>query len=142
MPFRPHGEFIGTGANKQLSAHTIATFMYLQGAKNFDDLKTEVPMNAITLKRLLRGRAVEWWTNARNERPGEPAWLALDGTTIRLTPDGLSKVIQRAHGEDRTASDRRSPYNVSLNDIRLALDLIYNGSRSTLGAVAPLEFIE
>jgi hypothetical protein len=87
-------------------------------------------------------RAVEYWTNLRNDRRGEPAWLADHGSAMRLTSAGLNKVNQRAQGEDRTAIGRRSPYNVSLQGIRLALDLITDGARSTLGAVTALVHIE
>lgn len=142
MPYRPQGEFIGAGANKRLSAHTIASFMFLQGAANFDDLTVDAAMSARVLRELLGMRAVEYWTNLRNDRRGEPAWLAADGSAIRLTSAGLNKVVQRAHGEDRTAAGRRSPYNVSLQHIRLALDLITNGPRSTLGAGVPLALVE
>lgn len=141
MPYRPLGEFLGAGANKRLSAHTIASFMFLQGVPNFDDLTIDAAMSARVLRELLRMRAVEYWTNVRSDRPGEPAWLAADESAMRLTSAGLNKVIQRAHGEDRTAAGRRSPYNVSLQAIRLALDLITNGPQSTLGAGVPLAFI-
>jgi hypothetical protein len=141
MPYRPQGEFLGAGANKRLSAHTIASFMFLQGVSNFDDLTIDGAMNTRVLCELLGMRAIEYWTNVRSDRPGEPAWLVADESATRLTSAGLNKVSQRAHGEDRTAAGRRSPYNVSLQAIRLAVDLIANGPRSTLGADAPLAFI-
>lgn len=141
MPYRPQGEFLGAGANKRLSAHTIASFMFLQGVSNFDDLTIDSAMNARVLRELLGIRAVEYWTNIRSDRRGEPAWLVADESAMRLTSAGLNKVIQRARGEDRTAVGKRSPYNVSLQAIRLALDLIANGPRSTLGADTPLALI-
>ena len=142
MPYRPQGEFTGVGASKRLSAHSIASFMFLQGAASFDDLTIEAPMNASILRQLLRRSAVDYWTNLQSGRPGEPAWLAVDGSSMRLTPAGRTKVIQRVHGEERTSNGRRSPYNVLLPDIRLALDLITNGPRSPLGAGILLEFFE
>jgi len=142
MPYRPQGEFTGLGASKRLSAHSIASFTFLQGAANFDDLTIEAPMMASNLRRLLRRSAVDYWTNSQSGRPGERAWLTIDGSSMRLTPAGLNKVFKRAHGEDRTSNGRRSPYNVSLHDIRLALDLIANGSRSALGGGIPLEFFD
>lgn len=143
MPYRPLGEFLGAGANKRLSAHTIASFMFLQGVPNFDDLTIDAAMSARILRQLLRGPAVEWWVNsAQTKRPGQPAWLAFDGISMRLTSAGHTKVVQRAQGEERTSAGRRSPYNVLLQDIRLALDLITNGPRSALGAGTALEFIE
>ncbi len=142
MAYRPQGEFVGAGANKRLSAHTIASFMFLQGAANFDDLTADAAMSARILRQLLGTRAIEYWTNMRSDRRGEPAWLANHGSVMRLTSAGLNKVNQRAHGEDRTAVGRRSPYNVSLQGIRLAFDLISNGPQSTLGADIPLVYIE
>lgn len=142
MPYRPQGNFEGVGANKKLSAHTIASFMFLQGVSNFDDLTIDRAMNKRVLHELLGTRAVEYWTNVRSDRPGEPAWLVAEDSAMRLTPAGLNKVSLRTHGEDRIATGRRSPYNVSLHLIRLAFDLIANGPRSTLGADAPLTFIQ
>jgi hypothetical protein len=142
MPYRPQSEFLGAGAKKRLSAHTIASFMFLQGAPNVDDLTIDTAMSTRVLRELLGMRAVEYWSNVRSDRRGEPAWLATAESAMRLTSAGLNKVIQRAHGEDRTATGGRSPYNVSLQGIRLALDLIENGPRSTLGAGVPLVFIE
>lgn len=141
MPYRPQGEFLGVGANKRLSAHTIASFMFVQGVSNFDDLTIDAAMNTRVLRQLLGMRAIEYWTNVRSDRRGEPAWLVADESAMRLTSAGLNKVVQRAHGEDRTAAGKRSPYNVSLQAIRLAFDLVANGPRSALGAGAPLVFI-
>jgi hypothetical protein len=125
-----------------LSAHTIASFMHLQHKRNFDDLMTAQAMPTTRLHELLRSRAFDWWHNDNGtERLGEPPWLVTDSDGTRLTEAGLEKVHRRAHGEERTSNGRRSGYNVSLNDIRLALDLIENGPSSTLGkkiALAPI----
>lgn len=143
MAYRPEGDFVGVGANKRLSAHTLAAFMFLQRVENIEDLRVEYAMNAPVLRRLLRKRAVEWWINSnQTERQGEPSWLVSDGILIWLTPAGLSKVIQRSHGDERISSGRLSSFNVSTPDIQLALDLITNGQLSLLGSSMALEFIE
>ena len=142
MPYRPLREFTGVGANKRLSAHSIASFMFLQGAANCDDLSVEAKMNAGVLCQLLRRSAIGYWTNLQSGRPGEPAWLISDGSSMRLTPAGLDKVIQRVHGEERTSIGRRSPFNVSPHDVRVALDLVTNGPRSPLGSDIDLERFE
>lgn len=142
MPFRPTTEFTGTGAKKQLSAHTIASFMHLQRKMNFDELTTDTPMPTAHLRELLRQRAFDWWHNENaKERPGEPPWLVTDSAGTLLTEAGLEKIIRRIHGEEFTSNGRRSGYNVSPNDIRLALDLIENGPHSMLGQRMPVVLI-
>lgn len=135
MAFRPFGEFEGRGANKRLSAHTIATFLHLQNVNAVDDLTCDAAMNAVVLRDLLRGRAIAWWVNSPpTERAGEPAWLHANGRDFHLTTEGLAKVRSRANGQERTVAGSRSAYNVSLSDIHEALQLIQLGPESTLGA--------
>lgn len=143
MPYRPQSEFTGVGAKKRLSAHTIATLIYLQNVQDVDGLRVTIQMSTHVLSRLLRKRALAWWTNVDQiERPGEPAWLVLASASTTLTSAGLLKITQRTRGEERASDGRLSPYNVSSSDIRLALDLIARGPQSTLGADVPLEYIE
>lgn len=86
MPYRPQGEFVGSGANKLLSAHTIASFMYLQGVSEYQHLRADAGMCARVLRGLLRKTAIEWWVNSTPpRRPGEPSWLAFDRSSMNLT---------------------------------------------------------
>jgi hypothetical protein len=142
MPYRPQGEFVGRGSKKRLSAHTLASFLYLQGATSVDLLGCEVAMDSQILERLIRNPAMEWWLNINGrERPGEPPWLRSSGSNTRLTEEGLSKIIRRVRGEEITADGRRSPYNVLISDVNAALQLIQNGPNSALGSGTELEWI-
>jgi hypothetical protein len=132
MPlYRIRDEFSGHGANKRLSAHTIASFLALQNVDDVDLLSVEIAMPKDQLLRLVRSSAFYWWLGGGEATEhGEP-WLRVDGSSVYLTPLGLAKVHARVSGTERTSNGRKSSYNVDPEEVSTARDLILYGPRVT-----------
>jgi hypothetical protein len=85
---RPARELKG----KELTAHTVASFMVLQGALTPNQVQPEALMKADALKFLIRDSAISHWTSRKN------GWLEKSGDSYFLTETGFRKTLDRANG--------------------------------------------
>lgn len=112
--------------NKELSAHTLATFMVLQGADDPGLIRGGIGMHGDALKKLIRDTAFNHWK--------KNGWLQLSGDAVSLTSPGSAKVADRLSGRERG-------YSVSREEVLHMADIIRRGPGSPFAGGEPLETI-
>lgn len=104
---------------KELSAHTIASFLVMQGVEHVPALRPNRPMNKAALRYVNDLSAINHWL-----RSGR---IDTVGETIVLTADGIRECVERESGEARDAAGRRKKECVSPELIRVMREAILFG---------------
>lgn len=112
--------------SKELSAHTLATFMVLQGASDPAGIGSEISMPSAVLRQLIRGTAFSYWK--------KNGWLQQSGDSVSLTSAGSAKVADRLSGRD-------GGYSVGRDDVQYMADVIRRGPDSPFAGGESLEEI-
>ncbi len=109
MIYRPHRQLRG----KELSANTLASFLYAQGINSVDELAPNVDMRLDVLLFLNNSKMIRYWT--------DNGWLIQTGVTAQLTAAGIEKSIKRITGQDGSYSVEEIQVNEALQLIRGAI---------------------
>ncbi len=111
---------------KELSAHTLATFLVLQGGTDPRQIDSGISMPSDVLRRLIRETAFKYWkTNG---------WLQQSGDSALLTSAGSAKVADRLAGRD-------GGYSVGRDEVLHMADIIRRGPGSPFAGGETLETI-
>jgi len=84
---------------KDLSAHTIASFLVAQCVSSVPELRANREMNAAALQFINRDSAINHWLSTGR--------LAMSGNALVLTEAGVRECVERESGEARDAAGRR-----------------------------------
>jgi hypothetical protein len=104
---------------KELSAHTIASFLVMQGVEHVSELRPDRPMNKAALRYVNDSSAINHWLASGRIR--------IVGETIVLMAEGIRECAERESGEARDAAGRRKKECVSPELVRLMRDAILHG---------------
>lgn len=107
------------GKKKELSAHTIASFLVAQGVPGVPDLAINRPMNRQALLFMNDTTAIHHWISTGR--------LEESGNTFFLTPTGVAECVERESGEARDAAGRRKKECVTPELIREMREVILHG---------------
>lgn len=104
---------------KELSAHTIASFLVAQGVERVPDLRANRRMNMSALRFINDLSAINHWLRS--------ARLDVVDNAFILTDEGIRECVERESGEARDAAGRRKKECVSPELVRLMRDAILHG---------------
>lgn len=104
---------------KELSAHTIASFLVAQGVESVSDLRSDVPMNKPALRFVNDLSAINYWLSTGR--------LDLVDDAFVLTAVGIQECVDRESGDARDAAGRRKKECVTPELIRQMRDAILHG---------------
>lgn len=117
---------------KALSANTLASFLVAQGVSSISDLSCERTMPADLLRFLNRDRALGYWCGQ--------GWLNRESGGYRLTRVGYDEVSNREEGIAVNEQGRKKPGNVSPEQVRIARQVILEGTVSSDCAIVRQQF--
>ena len=109
MIHRPNRELRG----KELSANTLASFLYAQGANSAQDLSPNVEMRLDVLLFLNNLKMIRYWK--------DNGWLIQTEDAALLTEAGIEKAVKRVTGQDGSYSVEEIQVNEALQIIRGAI---------------------
>ena len=104
---------------KELSAHTIASFLVAQSVERVPDLRPNRRMNMSALRFINDLSAINHWLRS--------ARLDVVDNAFVLTDEGVRECVERESGEARDAAGRRKKECVSPELVRLMRDAILHG---------------
>lgn len=113
---------IGTsleGNKKELSAHTIASFLVAQGVERVPDLRANRRMNKEALRFINDLSAINHWLRSGRLDVVDDAFL--------LTTEGIRECVERESGDARDAAGRRKKECVSPELVRQLREAILHG---------------
>ena len=104
---------------KELSAHTIASFLVAQVVERDPDLCANRRMNKAALRFINDLSAINYWLSSGRLDVVDDAFV--------LTTEGIRECVERESGEARDAAGRRKKECVSPELVRLMRDAILHG---------------